>query len=73
MRKVMIAFSGGVDSTLLLKVSRNVLGRESVLAVNAFSETTPAHERRDALRLAELIGCGDPVCERSGDGRSCLP
>ncbi len=51
---MLIAFSGGVDSTLLLKVAKDVL-EEDVLAVTALSETTPRHERFDAERLASEL------------------
>ena len=54
MERVLIGFSGGVDSTLLLKVAKDVLGDE-VLAVTALSETTPRHERLDAERLAKEL------------------
>jgi len=51
----LIAYSGGVDSTLLLKVALDVLG-ERALAVTASSETYPSAEIDEAIRLAEDLG-----------------
>jgi uncharacterized protein len=42
---VAVAFSGGVDSTLLLKVASDVLGAERVLAITAVSPLFPASEK----------------------------
>lgn len=56
MRKVVVAYSGGVDSTFLLKMACDALGRENVLAVIAKSETYPERELKSAKRLAREIG-----------------
>ena len=53
--QAVVAFSGGVDSTFLLKVSSDLLGA-GVLAVTARSETFPAHELKEAETLARQIG-----------------
>jgi uncharacterized protein len=52
---LVVAYSGGVDSTLLLKVAHVALG-DRVLAVTARSETYPEHEVEEAIRLARELG-----------------
>ena len=50
-----IAYSGGVDSTLLAKVAHDVLG-EKALMVTALSATYPDKEIQAALALAKDLG-----------------
>jgi len=60
---VLVAFSGGVDSTFVLKVAVDTLGPEKVLAVLATSPAVPASEVEEARRLAELIGAPLEIIE----------
>jgi uncharacterized protein len=50
-----VAFSGGVDSSLVLAAAVDGLGRNAV-AVTACSPTYPAHEQEQAVTLARLLG-----------------
>ena len=50
----LIAFSGGVDSSFLCAVAKEVLGN-NVIAVTAVSETYPKTELKDAEKLAKLL------------------
>src|SRR6516225_6209315 len=55
MRSVMVAFSGGVDSTFVLKVAHDVIG-ERVIALTTTSPTMPDEDRDTAIRMAVEIG-----------------
>ena len=56
LRSVAVAFSGGVDSTLVLKLAVDTLGAGNVLAVTGVSGSLAAVELADAKSLAEKIG-----------------
>ena len=53
--RVVVAFSGGVDSTVVAKAAQLALG-EAALAVTGVSSSLASGELDEARRLAELIG-----------------
>lgn len=59
---VIVAYSGGVDSTLLLKVAHDVLG-DRARGVLATSPSMPAQELEAALALARALGVAVAVVE----------
>ncbi len=72
---VAVAFSGGVDSTFLLRVAHDVL-KDKVLAVTARSSTYPEREYREAVEYVEMLGVKQLVIiseELDIDGFSANP
>jgi len=63
LRSVAIAFSGGVDSTLLVAEARRVLGRDNVLAVTADSKTYVSEELEGAKELASQLDVRHKIIE----------
>ena len=55
-KSCLIAFSGGVDSSLLLKVASLVLPKNRLLAVTAISPTYPKSELSNARKIAFELG-----------------
>ncbi|MDD2601030.1 MAG: hypothetical protein PHO37_17695 [Kiritimatiellae bacterium] len=59
---VVVAYSGGVGSTLLAAAAHDALGARA-LAVTACSPTYPDHERGQAIALASLLGMRHELIE----------
>lgn len=66
-RKIVVAYSGGTDSSLLAAVARDVLGADA-LAVTAVSASLPARERAAARDFARRHGIQHvEVCTDEGE------
>lgn len=63
LQSVVVGYSGGIDSTLLLKVACLVLGRERVVGVTAVSPSLPAGELSLAEDLARAMGAEHVLVE----------
>ena len=61
---VLVAFSGGVDSSVVAAIAAEALGEDAV-ACTARSETLPEAELEDAKRIAEEIGIRHELVEFS--------
>src|SRR5215472_10417617 len=55
MRSVMVAFSGGVDSSFVLRVAHDTIG-ERMLALTTTSPTMPHDDRLNAIEIARALG-----------------
>lgn len=72
MESVVVAFSAGVDSTLVAKVADDVLG-ERALAVTSESPSVPPRELEEARELARVLGfCHRVVRTREAENPSYL-
>ncbi len=63
LKSVAVAFSAGVDSTLVLKVALDALGPENVVAVTGRSDSLAAAEFEEACKLADQLGAEHVVLD----------
>jgi len=61
--KVIVAYSGGVDSTFLLKAAVDTLGAENVLACISVGPAEPGSQFERAVKIAKSIGANLKIIE----------
>ena len=67
--RTLVAYSGGVDSAVVLKICRDVLGKDQVLGVLAQSESYASREMESAMNAARVM---DAAVGTSGSPQSSL-
>ena len=55
LRRVLVAYSGGVDSTFLLKAAVDTLGVDNVLACMSVGPSEPSNQYEKASHIAQII------------------
>ena len=67
--RVLVSFSGGVDSSVVAAIAHEALG-ENAIACTAKSETLPKSELLDSINIAEEIGIQHEIINFSEYGYS---
>lgn len=57
LKKVVVAFSGGLDSSLLLFLSTKILGKENVVGIMALSKQVPDWDIKSAMQISQKVDC----------------
>ncbi|MEM2934980.1 MAG: ATP-dependent sacrificial sulfur transferase LarE [Candidatus Thermoplasmatota archaeon] len=65
MERFIVAYSGGVDSTFLLAISRKVIGKENLLAVTAQTELGIRGDIEDAKKICKLLDVNHRIIKYS--------